>query len=1699
MDPALGRVPYERLTEARQQLTLRTTNSGNQAPVPGVTWQERGPSNSGGRTRALLFDPNDPNRRKVWAGSLSGGLWYTTDITDANAIWTPVGDAWENSVVTALAADPTNPQVMYAGTGDYYSGLYGGGIWKTSNAGTTWTRLSNTIPGGSYPSVNQSLGYVQRIIVNSSGQVFAATRFGVLRSTDGGSNWMFVLAPNQGIGAGTNTGSYYSDLVTDLELASDGALYAAMNPSRVFKSTNGGTIWTEITPLGVTGERTELALAPTTNGSSQVVYAVSRSYNSTSYGQDIKWFKKSTNGGTSWVDVMIPTFGWGDHFTAGNGQYRLNLSVHPTDANTIYAGGYDWFRSTDGGSTWAGPLANRYTNQQGLWFQPGNTGAAFADENGVRWSADWGNSAVASPTFISRNNGYRASEITSVSMTDAPGNSFLLAGLGGLGYAQLTSAGLSAGSVFWSVYSPGLTFIDQNEPTLQIFQSYQTFYAYNRTSGSITQLTTTNAYSIPNPSDYDNQANTLYTADYGNGQAIIRKVTGVGTTPAMTQFPIPGATNWISCMKLGLYRDALFVGTYNGQLFKIVNLNQSTPVATAIDNGALPQYTTISSIDMGVNDDELLVTLSNYGVQSVWYTRDGGGTWLGKDQTNFGLPDVPIRTALFNPQNRQQVLLGTDVGVWSTNDITATNPGWTYTSAGIGAFRINQLRYRPSDGRITAATNGRGIWTTDAFAVPYTIPTVTLTGISNTTLCAGNVFSVSFRTGGPAFGAGNQFEAWISDASGNFANQRKIGSGTSSPISVTLPSGYSALPYGTGYRLKVVATSPEVESGPSDALAVGDLMGGYVTDRSAYLNSYSTSGTICPDSRTTLRTVARNGSYNSTIPETYQWQWNDGPITGATSLTLSAQQAGNYQVSIRQAGCSVLSDAYQLSVGTPLVYVRSLANDVPQCTDRPASLTATYIGETGAYQWTRDGVDITGATSSTFSTNQTGAYAFRLSNGNCAASSSAQKLLFGQSLYAQALVSPAYDSLLYSGGGPSVYLNADRFYDEQYQGRLYSIQWYRDNVALTGSNATLNYYYANQPGAYSFVLTQGSCQTRSNAVVVSMANQMNASIDYYYKGRAACPGESRFLYAKPSANAGFQWQRNGVDIPGATNYNYEAQQSGNYTVKITRGNYSATSAPVSLTFANAIQPKVFFYGNSAEVCSGLSLYANDSYNQSGYSYQWLRDGTAVGNGSSYFAYQSGLYSVRVTNGSCTGLSKEVFVKTGQRSKPTIITNRPVSQICAGNSFLLTVNSSEGGYFQWQRNGAAIPGATSYQFFATQPGLYSVILQDAHGGCSAESNPVDLNIGELTTAAVSGNALISYGQTATLPITFTGPAPWSFTLSNGQSVLNTYQNPYLLPVAPINTTTYVLTSVANACGTGTVSGSSSVTVGTGSADVSVALRVSNRTPAVGDVVTVSCIIRNDGPSDPLSLWVTCPLPDGLTYVDSPNTPVYYRNGAVLINAFSMPPNLELTNSFRVRVTKAGQYRISGQVSASQTPDPDSQPDSGTRDGQDDTATLDLRTSDPTGSLLTAPSPYQTPLPQVAPGQLPTDPGTADLSLTMSADTRLPKAGDVVSLSLTVGNRGGSSASGVVLQTLLPPGWSVVNAGGLVVSDQTVKVYVNGVSSGQWATRVLAVRVGSGSGLVQAQILSVEEDDPDSRPGNGYRNGEDDEASINLRTR
>jgi hypothetical protein len=109
---------------------------------------------------------------------------------------------------------------------------------------------------------------------------------------------------------------------------------------------------------------------------------------------------------------------------------------------------------------------------------------------------------------------------------------------------------------------------------------------------------------------------------------------------------------------------------------------------------------------VGGSDDTLIATFSNYGVSKVWLTYDGGTNW--NNITN-NLPDVPVRWALFHPQNAKQIILATELGIWMTDDASVPDFEWEH-DASFPNVRVDNLQIRKADNTLLVITHGRGLW-----------------------------------------------------------------------------------------------------------------------------------------------------------------------------------------------------------------------------------------------------------------------------------------------------------------------------------------------------------------------------------------------------------------------------------------------------------------------------------------------------------------------------------------------------------------------------------------------------------------------------------------------------------------------------------------------------------------------------------------------------------------------------------------------------------------------------------------------------------------------------------------------------------------------------------------------------------------------------------------------------------------------------
>ncbi|QKZ15813.1 DUF11 domain-containing protein [Spirosoma sp. KUDC1026] len=298
--------------------------------------------------------------------------------------------------------------------------------------------------------------------------------------------------------------------------------------------------------------------------------------------------------------------------------------------------------------------------------------------------------------------------------------------------------------------------------------------------------------------------------------------------------------------------------------------------------------------------------------------------------------------------------------------------------------------------------------------------------------------------------------------------------------------------------------------------------------------------------------------------------------------------------------------------------------------------------------------------------------------------------------------------------------------------------------------------------------------------------------------------------------------------------------------------------------------------------------------------------------------------------------------------------------------------------------------------------------------------------------------------------------------------------------------------------GCLSNSVSKIINLATADLSLRLDVSRHSLVVGDTVRFTLTVRNESTCDAASTTVRNRLPANVAFVSSTNMSL--ADGAVSGTIAAVPAGGTVSLQYVARLTAPGNYLNAAELSAQTNLDPDSQPNSGTGDGQDDTAQADLRTSSDrsTSDLFVSPNPNQIPLASVQSNQPAPDPAKADLSLIMKASNRIVKSGQPVTFTLTVNNLGGQTATNVRIQNPLPTGLEFVGASGMNQEGSAINATIGQITPNQSVSVTFVARVtGRGTISNAAQITASDQPDPDSTPGNGLDKGEDDEARTDLR--
>jgi len=705
-DPELGYVPRLRLLEAYDVAEAIRDEQASRRGIRNVNWEERGPDNVGGRTRAILIDANDPTGQTVWAGGVAGGIWKTSSITANPPGWSPINDFFENLAVTAIVQDPSNPQVMYFGTGEgWFNGdaVRGLGLWKSENGGDTWDALLSTRSG--------AFSYTQAMAVLSNGDVLVGTRgAGLQRSQDGGQTWTRILA------AGVNGGT--SNNVSDIEIASNGDLYVAFgvgSSGRIYKSTDQGGTWAPLhsNPGFATGsyQRVEVAVAPSNPNR---VYALLEDGN----GGDCLGIYRSDNGGGSWTAVSNPGALGMNNFARGQAWYDLIAAVDPVNPDRLFIGGVDVLLSEDAGASfrqiaqWFGGGGFQYVHadQHAMVFDPNDPNVMYFGNDGGVYRTE--NANASTPTIVDRNKGYNVTQYYACAVGPEVDFEEFLAGAQDNGTQRYTSLGVNATD---EVTGGDGTFchIDQDDREIQITSlQFNRYFLTSNGWASVQSFNFGDNARFINPHDYDDDANIIY-ACAANNQLV--RVSNIGTGfPSDETLSLPAMGGRVSCVSVSPHTDnRVFLGLANGRVIRVDNAHDAA-VATHINFASPMPGAYISCVAVGPNsDDHLMVTYSSFGVNSVWETRDGGDSWTSVEGN---LPDMPVRWALYSPFNDQQVMIATELGVWSTDSIGATNVEWEPSNNGLANVRTDMLQIREEDGMVIAGTHGRGLFSTDAFS-----------------------------------------------------------------------------------------------------------------------------------------------------------------------------------------------------------------------------------------------------------------------------------------------------------------------------------------------------------------------------------------------------------------------------------------------------------------------------------------------------------------------------------------------------------------------------------------------------------------------------------------------------------------------------------------------------------------------------------------------------------------------------------------------------------------------------------------------------------------------------------------------------------------------------------------------------------------------------------------------------------------------
>ncbi len=724
--------------------------------APQVAYVSRGPSNFGGRTRALVVDRNDNTGNTIIAGGVSGGVFRTTD---GGASWTKVSSNDEIHNVTCIVQDPRSgsENIWYYSTGEGLgnsaasSGSFylGQGIWQSTDGGITWSQMPST--ASTQESFESTFDIIFKLAVHPiTGDLYAAV-IGQIRRFDG-TDWTTEI---NGSPSSTNQ-------ATDIVITSGGRTYAAF--SGVHAPVTEG-IWTSSTGISTTGNwsrintgsftpagRVVLALAPSNEDK---LYALFDNGNTVDCRDitptkeaDLWMWNESTATWTNYSSKLPDESGCsiGNDPFAIQGGYDLIVNVKPDDEDFVVIGGTNAYRIEDiaidatfsrigGYASSAGyaPYTNHHPDIHSLVFNPFNSNILFSGtDGGVHRTNDITAATVA---WTSLNNNYQTFQFYHVAIDPLNGSDGVLGGaqdngttFGGTNFslANLTiQAAANSGD-------GAAAAISRDNACVPFFSSVQNGRVF-RDCPRFAEITPESRPGVP----YNSQFVTYFYLDPDNNNALYYAAedhllrTTDATNVASNSWTDLGDTatafghsdNFeIFSTTRGSYNAStsyLLMGGDGGHIYRLDDPQNATNISSAIDitpTNSAPDNVTFSSIVTGLaihpnNNDIVLATYSNYQVNSIYITTNATSATPTWTLVEHNLSSHSIRSAAIAEVAGQTLyFVGTARGLYSCSDPTTITEWVSEAPTQIGFALISSLAYRPSDNHLLIGTHGNGMY-----------------------------------------------------------------------------------------------------------------------------------------------------------------------------------------------------------------------------------------------------------------------------------------------------------------------------------------------------------------------------------------------------------------------------------------------------------------------------------------------------------------------------------------------------------------------------------------------------------------------------------------------------------------------------------------------------------------------------------------------------------------------------------------------------------------------------------------------------------------------------------------------------------------------------------------------------------------------------------------------------------------------------